>query len=98
MNRSPSMARATSCAPSARRGSRPPRRASRRSPWARTDAPPASSRSTAADVARGGTDLQQELERIARDIDRAFDLLLEVPDDPRASLYEAMRHATIGGG
>lgn len=31
-------------------------------------------------------------------IDRAFDLLLPVPNDPRRRLYEAMRHATIGGG
>jgi farnesyl diphosphate synthase len=31
-------------------------------------------------------------------IDHAFDLLLAVPDDPRRRLYEAMRHAAIGGG
>ncbi|HET9428810.1 MAG TPA: farnesyl diphosphate synthase [Allosphingosinicella sp.] len=31
-------------------------------------------------------------------MDRAFDLLLAVPDDPRARLYEAMRYAAIGGG
>jgi farnesyl diphosphate synthase len=49
-------------------------------------------------MARGGTELNQALERIAGEIDRAFDLLLEVPDDPRARLYEAMRHAAIGGG
>jgi farnesyl diphosphate synthase len=35
---------------------------------------------------------------IAEDIDRAFDLVLTVPEDPRRSLYEAMRHAAIGGG
>lgn len=35
---------------------------------------------------------------IAVDVDRAFDLLLSVPDDPRARLYGAMRHAAIGGG
>lgn len=35
---------------------------------------------------------------VAADIDRAFELLLTVPDDPRARLYEAMRHAAIGGG
>ncbi|MFM7027371.1 MAG: polyprenyl synthetase family protein [Chakrabartia sp.] len=35
---------------------------------------------------------------IAVDIDRAFDLLLPVPEDGRARLYEAMRHAAIGGG
>lgn len=31
-------------------------------------------------------------------IDKAFDSLLPVPDDARARLYEAMRHAAIGGG
>ena len=31
-------------------------------------------------------------------IDRQFDLLLAVPEDQRARLYEAMRHAAIGGG
>jgi len=35
---------------------------------------------------------------VAADIDRLFDLLLAVPEDPRARLYEAMRHAAIGGG
>ncbi|GAO40710.1 geranyltranstransferase [Sphingomonas changbaiensis NBRC 104936] len=38
------------------------------------------------------------MERIARDIDHAFDLLLAIPDDPRRRLYEAMRYAAIGGG
>ncbi|GGZ10500.1 polyprenyl synthetase family protein [Novosphingobium colocasiae] len=42
--------------------------------------------------------LVDELERIARDIDGFFDAVLSVPDDPRARLYEAMRHAAIGGG
>ncbi|HEV2569180.1 farnesyl diphosphate synthase [Sphingomonas sp.] len=49
-------------------------------------------------MARGGGELDQALGRIAADMDRAFDLLLPVPDDARARLYEAMRHATIGGG
>ncbi len=35
---------------------------------------------------------------VAMEIDRRFDTLLAVPDDPRATLYQAMRHATIGGG
>jgi len=35
---------------------------------------------------------------MAQDMDTAFDLLLAVPDDPRRRLYEAMRHAAIGGG
>lgn len=35
---------------------------------------------------------------VAQDIDAAFDRLLAVSDDARARLYEAMRHAAIGGG
>lgn len=35
---------------------------------------------------------------VAADIDAAFDRLLTIPDDPRLRLYEAMRHAAIGGG
>ncbi|WP_372859672.1 polyprenyl synthetase family protein [Sphingobium lactosutens] len=35
---------------------------------------------------------------VAGDIDAAFDRLLAVPDDPRRRLYDAMRHAAIGGG
>ncbi|MGB3847337.1 MAG: polyprenyl synthetase family protein [Sphingopyxis sp.] len=35
---------------------------------------------------------------VVRDIDRLFDRLLAVPDDPRARLYDAMRYAAIGGG
>jgi len=35
---------------------------------------------------------------IAHAIDRQFDLLLAIPEDQRARLYEAMRHAGIGGG
>jgi farnesyl diphosphate synthase len=42
--------------------------------------------------------LQAALIEIAADIDRRFDLLLQVPDDPRADLYRAMRHAAMGGG
>ena len=42
--------------------------------------------------------LKAALDAVAIDIDRRFDLLLEVPDDPRADLYKAMRHAAIGGG
>lgn len=42
--------------------------------------------------------LTTALADIAADVDREFDLLLPVPDDGRARLYEAMRHATIGGG
>ncbi|KQS05224.1 farnesyl-diphosphate synthase [Sphingomonas sp. Leaf357] len=42
--------------------------------------------------------LQAALAEVAADIDRRFDTLLTVPDDPRADLYRAMRHAAIGGG
>lgn len=42
--------------------------------------------------------LEDEMAVIARAIDRQFELLLAVPEDQRARLYEAMRHAGIGGG
>jgi farnesyl diphosphate synthase len=42
--------------------------------------------------------LANGLARIQREIDAAFDAILPVPDDARARLIEAMRHATIGGG
>ncbi len=35
---------------------------------------------------------------VSIEIDRQFDMLLAVPDDPRADLYRAMRHAAMGGG
>lgn len=43
-------------------------------------------------------ELEMALAQIARDMDRQFDLLLPVPADPRARLFEAMRYAAIGGG
>lgn len=42
--------------------------------------------------------LQGSLAQIAEDIDREFDLLLQLPGDARDRLYAAMRHAAIGGG
>jgi farnesyl diphosphate synthase len=42
--------------------------------------------------------LADALAEVQAEIDRRFDLLLAVPDDARARLYEAMRHAAIGGG
>jgi farnesyl diphosphate synthase len=42
--------------------------------------------------------LARSLQRIQREIDEAFDLLLPVPDDGRERLVLAMRHAAIGGG
>jgi farnesyl diphosphate synthase len=44
------------------------------------------------------TSLTAAMQRIATDIDNQFDLLLPLPEDPRRPLYEAMRHAAIGGG
>jgi farnesyl diphosphate synthase len=42
--------------------------------------------------------LQAALTQVGADVDRRLDALLAVPDDPRADLYRAMRHAAIGGG
>ena len=42
--------------------------------------------------------LQAALADTAREIDARFDALLAVPDDARAGLYRAMRHAAIDGG
>jgi farnesyl diphosphate synthase len=54
---------------------------------------------TLADPSNMSSDLLTvALADIAADVDRGFDLLLPVPDDGRARLYEAMRHAAIGGG
>lgn len=38
------------------------------------------------------------IERIQGEIDEAFDAILQVPADGRERLFEAMRHAAIGGG
>lgn len=43
-------------------------------------------------------DLAGALAQVGADVDAAFDALLPVPDDTRAPLYQAMRHAAIGGG
>jgi farnesyl diphosphate synthase len=42
--------------------------------------------------------LQEAARQISSAIDAAFESLLPVPEDPRRALFEAMRHATIGGG
>lgn len=42
--------------------------------------------------------LADAISRIAVDVDHQFELLLPLVDDPRRRLYEAMRHAAIGGG
>jgi len=50
-------------------------------------------------VALAGDDLLgRGLQRIQQEVDAAFDSLLPVPDDARAGLVQAMRHACIGGG
>ncbi|MBA4755041.1 MAG: polyprenyl synthetase family protein [Sphingobium sp.] len=50
------------------------------------------------ETASAGALVKARAAEVAAAIDRAFDHLLSVPDDPRARLYEAMRHAAIGGG
>lgn len=42
--------------------------------------------------------LNTAMTSVAEDVDALFDRLLTVPDDARAPLYRAMRHAAIGGG
>lgn len=42
--------------------------------------------------------LVEALERIAIEMDSAFDAMLAVPQDARARLVEAMRYSAIGGG
>ena len=62
--------------------------------------PPAPCRSTAHDVTLPlvPPGLENAQHEIARDVDDLLDALLPVPDDSRAPLYAAMRHASIGGG
>jgi farnesyl diphosphate synthase len=42
--------------------------------------------------------LKDALEDVARDVDALFDAALTPPADSRAQLFDAMRHAAIGGG
>jgi farnesyl diphosphate synthase len=49
-------------------------------------------------VAAQASYLDSAIKQIATEIDREFDMLLLVPDDPRRRLFEAMRYAAIGGG
>jgi farnesyl diphosphate synthase len=42
--------------------------------------------------------LKGAMDQVSGEIDRAFDRLLTPPGDSRARLFEAMRHAAIGGG
>jgi farnesyl diphosphate synthase len=47
---------------------------------------------------RTSTTLKPVLDAIGQQVDARFDRLLAIPEDPRNRLYEAMRHAIIGGG
>jgi len=49
-------------------------------------------------MAQASFSLQSAIAEVSTEIDRRFDDLLTIPDDPRADLYRAMRHAAIGGG
>jgi farnesyl diphosphate synthase len=42
--------------------------------------------------------LHAAIAKIAGEVDAEFDMLLTVPDDARRRLFDAMRHAAIGGG
>ncbi|WP_066590373.1 polyprenyl synthetase family protein [Sphingomonas pruni] len=42
--------------------------------------------------------LKAALTQVGAEVDRRFDVMLAVPSDARAELYQAMRHAAIGGG
>nr|WP_277923626.1 farnesyl diphosphate synthase [Sphingomonas sp. TREG-RG-20F-R18-01] len=42
--------------------------------------------------------LAEALSEVGTDIDQRLDSLIAIPDDARAPLYRAMRHAAIGGG
>src|SRR6476659_6211923 len=49
-------------------------------------------------IDRLAQELDAEGARVRTDVDRFFSDLLTSPDDARLRLYEAMRHAAIGGG
>jgi farnesyl diphosphate synthase len=49
-------------------------------------------------MAQASLSLKAALSEVSVEVDRRFDHLLALPDDPRADLYRAMRHAAIGGG
>ena len=42
--------------------------------------------------------LPEAIAAVAAEVDRCFDALLATPDDPRARLYDCMRHAAMNGG
>lgn len=50
------------------------------------------------DMVHASSSLKPALDAIGKAIDQRFDRLLPVPADSRAQLFNAMRHAVIGGG
>ena len=52
----------------------------------------------ATELVQTSISLQPALDAIGRQMDQRFERLLPVPADGRARLFEAMRHAAIGGG
>src|SRR5690606_9439244 len=68
-----------------------------------TAKPLAPCRSTPAEAGQMGLVLADDLlgralQQTQGEVDQAFDVFLPVPDDSRARLVLAMRHAAIGGG
>ena len=53
---------------------------------------------SALNLVQASISLKPALDAIGKSMDQRFDRLLAVPNDGRARLYEAMRHAVIGGG
>jgi farnesyl diphosphate synthase len=49
-------------------------------------------------IDRLATELDAETARVSADVDDFFSSLLPIPGDSRDRLYEAMRHAALGGG
>ncbi|MEO5612807.1 MAG: polyprenyl synthetase family protein, partial [Sphingomicrobium sp.] len=49
-------------------------------------------------IDRARADFEAESNRLSAEIDSFFTRLLEPPGDARDRLYEAMCHATVGGG
>ena len=50
------------------------------------------------DMVHASISLKPALDAIGKAMDQRFDRLLPVPEDSRAQLFSAMRHAAIGGG
>src|SRR3954447_26635502 len=75
------------------------RRGSSRSHSAATASRPASSRSMPVEtIDRSASELKAEAARVRADVDNFFAKLLAPTGDGRERLFEAMRHAAIGGG